>query len=288
MLSQLSKTIKLALKSTESERAILRARSAVQRFPVIEWRQKMEDFHRRSIQASRRIAGSNAWRETDCGNVASRPLEDTDDWNPVQQSMPTQPDWDAQSAASASPRFPASPLSYAPGTPRDEQYLAAPPRFNLDPGSSHSDHSDEESFTRNSMATSAQPYDDFLERANRTIAKKQGHAPDPFLDAPQKPFGSHSRRASMESISTIVEEKTNSPLNKAIASVRDCHICLWLVALIEFYTLVHGFRRWRRSGVRTEAAVAQCRQLEGGTVDREVPDEIGGALLRSGPQGETL
>lgn len=221
MLSQLSKTIKLALKSTESERAILRARSAVQRFPVIEWRQKMEDFHRRSIQASRRIAASNAWRETDCGNIASRPLEDTDDWNPVQQSMPTQPDWDAQSVASASPRFPASPLSHASNTPRDEQYLAAPPRFNLDPGSSHSDHSDEESLTRHSMATSAQPYDDFLERANRTIAKKQKHAPDPFLDAPQKPFGSHSRRASMESISTIVEEKTNSPLNKAIASFTD-------------------------------------------------------------------
>ncbi|EEB94922.1 hypothetical protein MPER_06191 [Moniliophthora perniciosa FA553] len=33
MLSQLTKTIKMALKSTEEERAILRARSAVQRFP---------------------------------------------------------------------------------------------------------------------------------------------------------------------------------------------------------------------------------------------------------------
>ncbi|KAG8911787.1 Cell wall alpha-1,3-glucan synthase ags1, partial [Tulasnella sp. 417] len=46
MLSQFGKTIKLALKSTEEERAILRARSAVQRFPVVEWRQKTEDFHR--------------------------------------------------------------------------------------------------------------------------------------------------------------------------------------------------------------------------------------------------
>src|SRR6476661_1453411 len=60
MLSQLTKTIKLALKSTNEERAILRARSAVQRFPVVEWRQRLEDFQRRSIQASRTLAGENA------------------------------------------------------------------------------------------------------------------------------------------------------------------------------------------------------------------------------------
>ncbi len=60
MLSQLNKTIKLALKSSQEERAILRARSAVQRFPVVEWRQRLEDFQRRSIQASRSIAGENA------------------------------------------------------------------------------------------------------------------------------------------------------------------------------------------------------------------------------------
>ncbi|KAI6005611.1 glycoside hydrolase family 13/glycosyltransferase family 5 protein [Pisolithus albus] len=219
MLSQLSKTIKLALKSTEEERAILRARSAVQRFPVIEWRQKMEDFHKRSIQASRRQAGPNAWRESDCGVVTSRPLEETDDWDPVQQSMPAQPDWDAQSAG-LSPGFPASPLSQA-STPRDETHLVAPPRFNLDPGSSHSDHSDDDYFFRSSVASSRQGYDDFLEKANRTIAKEQRHAPDPFLDAPHKPFTASSRRSSRESISTIVEDKTNSPLNKAIASFTD-------------------------------------------------------------------
>lgn len=219
MLSQLSKTIKLALKSTEEERAILRARSAVQRFPVIEWRQKMEDFHKRSIQASRRQAGPNAWRESDCGMVVSRPLEDTDDWNPVQQGTPAQPDWDAQSAAS-SPRFPVSPLSQV-STPRDESHLVAPSRFNLDPSSSHSDHSDDDYASRGSVATSKQGYDDFLERANRIIAKEQRHVADPFLETPQKPFGLSSRRTSMESISTIVEDKTNSPLNKAIASFTD-------------------------------------------------------------------
>lgn len=61
MLSQLTKTIKLALKSTQEERAILRARSAVQRFPVVEWRQRLEDFQRRSIATSRSHAGEHAW-----------------------------------------------------------------------------------------------------------------------------------------------------------------------------------------------------------------------------------
>ena len=42
MLSQLTKMIKIPLKSTEEERALLRARSAMQRFPVIEWRKRME------------------------------------------------------------------------------------------------------------------------------------------------------------------------------------------------------------------------------------------------------
>ncbi|CAE7220752.1 unnamed protein product [Rhizoctonia solani] len=46
MLSQFTKTIKLAstLKSTEEERATLRARSALQHFSVIKWRQYTEDF----------------------------------------------------------------------------------------------------------------------------------------------------------------------------------------------------------------------------------------------------
>lgn len=83
MLSQLTKTIKMALKSTEEERAILRARSAVQRFPVVEWRQRMEDFHKRSIYQSRTLAASNAWRESDCDGGGVRPMVDTDDWNPV-------------------------------------------------------------------------------------------------------------------------------------------------------------------------------------------------------------
>ena len=85
MLSQLSKTIKLALKSTEEERAILRARSAVQRFPVVEWRQRTEDFHKRAITTSRSLAGGNAWRAADCEQPARMNVVglDTDDWDPV-------------------------------------------------------------------------------------------------------------------------------------------------------------------------------------------------------------
>ena len=44
MLSQLSRTIKVALKSTERERQLLRPRSAVQRFPVVEWRTLPRSF----------------------------------------------------------------------------------------------------------------------------------------------------------------------------------------------------------------------------------------------------
>src|SRR5882757_7123085 len=103
LMSQLTKTIKLALKSTEEERAILRARSAVQRFPVVEWRQRMEDMHKRSINSSRRLAALNAWRESDCGVEPTHAMVEADDWNPVNQGLPVQPDWDAQSAVS-SPR----------------------------------------------------------------------------------------------------------------------------------------------------------------------------------------
>ncbi|KAI9604229.1 hypothetical protein H4Q26_003843 [Puccinia striiformis f. sp. tritici PST-130] len=60
MHSQFAKTIKAALKSTNEERAVLRARSALQRFPVLEWRSRMENMHRRTIKPSRKYAGSLA------------------------------------------------------------------------------------------------------------------------------------------------------------------------------------------------------------------------------------
>ena len=61
----------------------------------------------------------------------------------------------------------------------------------------------------------------FLERANRTISR-DGSTPDPFADgglAPNRPFGPHSRISSVEFIASIVEEKSDSLLNKAITSV---------------------------------------------------------------------
>jgi alpha-1,3-glucan synthase len=227
--------MKMALKSTEEERAILRARSALQRFPVVEWRQRMEDFHKRSINISRGLAGSNAWRESDCVGGGAIVIEDTGDWNPVVQPHPSQPDWDRDSYIDNHSRFNspmATPLS-SPGTPGQwsqetltpgaDNYLATP-RFThgSDRGSTVSED-DYFSASRNSSDVPRggnHEFGNFLERANRTIARDQKHAPDPFLDAaPTKPFGSHSRVSSVESISSIVDEKSNSPLNKAIASV---------------------------------------------------------------------
>ena len=137
MLSQLSKTIKMALKATEEERAMLRARSAVQRFPVVEWRQRMEDFHKRSINTSRTLAGNNAWRPSDCEvQPTMQPVAvESEDWNPVYQAEPTQPDWDARSVNSDVSRMhtPNTPGQWSQTTlAPEQQYLAAPPRITVD------------------------------------------------------------------------------------------------------------------------------------------------------------
>ncbi len=226
MMSQLTKTIKLALKSTEDERAILRARSAVQRFPVVEWRQRMEDFHKRSINASRHLAAQDAWRSSDGTTGGAIAIPEHDDWNPVLQADPSQPDWDAQSVHT-NPRMnvPGSPGQWSQETltPGGDPFLQAPPRIiNGQRFSVNSSVSDAEgdSFSQNSV-TGQPEFGKFLDKANRTIARDQKHAPDPFLEAPNRSFGPHSRISSVESIASIVDEKSNSPLNKAIASVRD-------------------------------------------------------------------
>lgn len=250
MLSQLGKTIKLALKSTEEERAILRARSAVQRFPVVEWRQRMEDFHKRSINTSRSHAAENAWRAADCDEQQGiRRVElDAEDWDPVHQAEPSQPDWDARSIDSPRLSSPGSPGQWSQTTPpvpydnrhgQEQQFLDAPPRF-LAPndrrrGSFSTDVSENDDYfarPHSNYASGIPPsepttpsgdgYGNFLAKANRVIAKEQKHVADPFLDsnaAPSRPFGNHSRVSSVESIASIVDEKANSPLNKAIASV---------------------------------------------------------------------
>jgi alpha-1,3-glucan synthase len=223
MLSQLTKTIKMALKSTEEERAILRARSALQRFPVVEWRQRMEDLHKRSIMTSRGLAGSNAWRESDCDNGVLPTMADTDDWNPATQIYPTQPEWDIRSSVSDSPQLnvPGSPGQWSQDTltPGDGARLVSEAQRSLNSGDGDT------YFTpRGGMGENTPDgFNTFLERANRTISKDQAHVPDPFIDGggltPTRPFGAHSRLSSVESIASIVEEKSDSVLNKAITSV---------------------------------------------------------------------
>ncbi|KIL69786.1 glycosyltransferase family 5 protein [Amanita muscaria Koide BX008] len=213
MLSQLTKTIKMALKSTEEERAILRARSAVQRFPVVEWRQRIEDFHRRSITTSRDASGVNAWRLSDGGDRRTQPLWESEDWNPVSQIYPTQPEWDGRS----------TPPS------RWSQDSLTPP-FLHGSGSARQSFTSDDYYSAHSRNASVvdlnnnTSYDEFLEKANRTISRDQKNAPGPFDDrnvVPVRPYGSHSRTQSVESISSIVEDKSSSPLNKAIASFTD-------------------------------------------------------------------
>ena len=214
----------MALKSTEEERAILRARSAVQRFPVVEWRQRMEDFHSRSVLTSRSVAGNNAWRPTD-----SRPQNlppagvEAEEWPADDASIYQTSD------AHGAPPFP-TPGPTSPGQWSDDtiaaqgDYLTAPRLRRR--GSFSTDVSDDDYASHSREGTETRQENDygrFLSRANRQIARDQRHVADPFLDAsaaaPSRPFGLHSRVSSVESISSIVDEKTDSPLNKAIATV---------------------------------------------------------------------
>ncbi|KAG8940827.1 Cell wall alpha-1,3-glucan synthase ags1 [Tulasnella sp. 424] len=228
MLSQFGKTIKLALKSTEEERAILRARSAVQRFPVVEWRQKTEDFHRRSITTSRTIAGTNAFSEVDCDGSGARPIGMDSDWTPEQKGELQEPDWDARSVRSTASR--------SNGQLGGGNGLLGVPRPNHGPRSSTSsfqtDVSEDDYRSDDPNSPYGQPqqqpqagFGNFLNKANKQIAKDQRHVGDPFLDGtpatPTRPFGSHSRVSSVESIASIVDEHTASPLNKAMAAFTD-------------------------------------------------------------------
>lgn len=126
----------MALKSTEEEHAILRARSAVQRFPVVEWRQRMGDFHKRSINfTSRQIAGSLAWRPSD-GEAEHR-------------EEPTQPNWDTRSTYDS----PHNSITGSPGAWSHstlvplEQHLLPPRTLKLERrGSASSDVSEGEDY----------------------------------------------------------------------------------------------------------------------------------------------
>ena len=215
MLSQFGKTIKKVLKSTQKERQLLRARSAVQRFPVVEWRQRTEDFHKKSINASRKIAGQNAWRKTDGDTSGMRPIQHIGDWDPVQQDGPSRPAWDQESLMN-SPDPRSSIIS--------QDNFARPNRDSF-----ASDMSGDMAANRNSVA-SQQQYNTFLERANRQFANQNQGTLEPFMEQqarspltarPYSQYSTTSRISSVESIATIADEKQNSPLNKATESVRD-------------------------------------------------------------------
>ena len=167
----------MALKSSEEERAILRARSALQRFPVVEWRQRMEDLHKRSIVTSRVLAASNAWRESDCDNGVLPTMVDTDDWDPATQIYPTQPEWDVRSV-SDSPQLnvPGSPGQWSQDmlSPGDGTRLVSETQRSLNSGDG-----DNYFAPRGGMAESTPDgFNTFLERANRTISKDQAHVPE--------------------------------------------------------------------------------------------------------------
>ena len=265
MLSQLTKTIKLALKSSEQERAMLRARSAVQRFPVVEWRQRLEDFQRRSITMSRSQAGEHAWGYDQVGLGGQFYQQD-----PGSQTSLAAGQWGRSATPdSTAPNSPAlqerrlSNNSIASGFdnnlspgPRNDKRTSAESFYDEDPNAlpyddrrksrpkffqggyddedapssqGSSDHGD--STVVGSQSREGQTYDNFLAAANRQFAKQSGgrNAPDPYFDPrastsdmpPSRPFTVHSRVSSFDSISSIVDEKGSSPLNKAMETFTD-------------------------------------------------------------------
>lgn len=227
-MSQFRKTIKKALKSTPKERQLLRARSAVQRFPVVEWRQRTEDFHKRSINASRRHAGSDAWRKTDGDVRGMLAIQHVGDWDPIQQDEPHRPSWGDQESLAGSPSF--GNMGPSQETLAVGQPLLTPP---LSPNrNSIASYASSDTAYRNSFA-SQQQYNTFLERANRQFAHGNQHVPDPFLDQsraslgvrPYSQYSTASRISSVESIATIVDEKQDSPLNKPTDSVCGWFSC---------------------------------------------------------------
>ena len=98
----------------------------------------MEDFHKRSINASRHLAAHNVWRPSDGATGGAVAIAEHDDWNPVDQADPSQPEWDAQSAHT-SPRMniPGSPGSPGQWRSRD----ASPQAVTLFPTSAPAHYS---------------------------------------------------------------------------------------------------------------------------------------------------
>ena len=300
MLSQLTKTIKLALKSSPEERAILRARSAVQRFPVVEWRQRLEDFQRRSIATSRANAGEHAWGydisggagfySHEAGSTTSLARGEWGRSATPDSTAPNSPMLDSRPLSGSPLHLPSGrgenptgffetndKLSAGPGHHNrfskdkrpinrnsadsfydedpnaapmyyeDKRRSAAKPKFfqgyeddDAPSSQASSDHGDSTVVGSLHSRDPAAPqiFDNFLAAANKQFAKTTGgrNAPDPYFDprqsmdvggVPSRPFSSHSRVSSFDSISSIVDEKgASSPLNKAMETVSSVGIYL--------------------------------------------------------------
>jgi alpha-1,3-glucan synthase len=182
----------------------------------------MEDFHKRSINASRHLAGHNAWRRSDSTSISTAAMAGHGDWNPIYLADQPQPDSNVQSTQ-YSPRMiiHGYPDQWNQGTfSRGDTFLHMPPQMQDGDQNTRSNMSEMEGdpFSQNHGWNGRTEFGNFLDRANRTIAGVQTHSPDPFQEVPS-PFFAHSRVSSVESITSIVDEKASSPLNKAMASV---------------------------------------------------------------------
>lgn len=156
LLRQFKSTIKSALASSQETRKVMRARSLVQRFPVMQWVQDLDILQTRSIEAHNSIkqgstlnlllAGSRTQSGT---NTPVRPsLPGTTLPNTPQGTIPPSPLATAPNTAPSS-AFPSRPGSRAPSPPRG--------LINRDP-SSLSVSSDIESGTATPRNPSTQTY----------------------------------------------------------------------------------------------------------------------------------
>jgi len=199
----------------------------------------MENFHKRSIVTSRHLAGEDAWRESDCKVPIQKADLDVEDWTPEMQPDPSRPEWASGSLSSSrssafgdslhtpSLRHTASYSSdsSAVGGSRDSSLNITLDRSFSSTITSDCDEDSSGLRPANNLLTPpdldpGEPYGDFLAKVNRQIAREQRHLGDPFLGSPcKRPFEGHSRGTSSESISSVIDEKANSPLNKAMTSV---------------------------------------------------------------------
>ena len=73
----------MALEFLERDRRLPRARSAVQRFPVMEWRQRTEEFHSRDPPPVDQSPDPKPRGRLGWESGPFRPIADHDDWNPT-------------------------------------------------------------------------------------------------------------------------------------------------------------------------------------------------------------